>query len=186
MPPSSAATTLHDMLWREPCGVVQKAVAVAIHILVMAGMHAGAFGFSMRASASASAACSHCCAKATAASVESGHSRQLPNREPGGHQLRHRLSRRNRRWRCSGRYPARRARCRPRSGREIGGAGAAFALPHIHGDVERFVLLVFDLLDFAQPHLHCPPIRSNRLRWQWRRLVWPAGVLVRKVRSARF
>ena len=37
---------------------------------------------------------------------------------------------------------------------EIGGAGAAFATAHIHGEVERFVLLVFDVLDFLQPHLH--------------------------------
>ena len=32
--------------------------------------------------------------------------------------------------------------------RQIRRAGAAFALPEIYGDVQRFVLLVLDLLDF--------------------------------------
>ena len=38
--------------------------------------------------------------------------------------------------------------------RKIGGTGAPLGLAHIHSDVQRFVLLVFDLLDFLQPHLH--------------------------------
>ena len=37
---------------------------------------------------------------------------------------------------------------------KIGGAGAAFALPQIHGQIQRFVLAVLDLVGFAQPHLH--------------------------------
>ena len=43
--------------------------------------------------------------------------------------------------------------------RQIGRTGTAFALPEIYGDVQRFVLLVLDLLDFLQADAHRLPQR---------------------------
>ena len=134
--------------------VRQKAVAVAIHILVMAGLYTGTFGI-LNAGVGRLRR-----GFALARQVHRFSHRQRPRMirigiaQIGGHQ---------RGIGQPGIFVLRGVasdigRCRygvlQRLRRKIGGTGAPLGLAHIHSDVQRFVLLVFDLLDFLQPHLH--------------------------------